>query len=327
MLLYANFLLMFGLALNINTALIIGIATVLFPAYLLIGISGYFLNDLFDIKADNIANKFNITQIIDKYLVLLLILFSSALGFYLIYSISREASLILLFQFIFLIAYSIPVIRLKEKGILGLITDALYAHVIPAIILLILLQKYAYIPFQIWISCIVFCSLLGLRDIVLHQNNDVEKDLKSKTQTFAINNLKSMSTIIQKLNVFSAIAMWILLLLLYILTYSILLLVLLIILIISHLIHFYKYKTLPRDTLIRNYILISSIIFMYLIIESRFFSGIIMLAHPYSIQKVKSLSNWICVTLIPLIFNYCLYAFFLLLGRNLKKRPLFKSQQ
>ena len=52
LLLYANFLVLFGIALNITTETIITIAKILLPAYLLVGIGGYFMNDLFDQKQD-----------------------------------------------------------------------------------------------------------------------------------------------------------------------------------------------------------------------------------------------------------------------------------
>lgn len=326
LLLYANFLLLFGFALHINNEIIITIATKLFPAYLLIGIGGYLLNDIFDIRADTLSEKFNITNLIKPYLVLILILFFWLSGFYLIYSTSKQAVIILIFQFLLLLGYSVPYIRLKEKGFLGIITDALYAHVIPAIILLFLLQKYSVVPMQLWVSFIVLTFLLGLRDIAIHQLEDVEKDIESNTMTFAVKNSKTVQNLIYKLNVTAAFTLSILLFFIQFTSNIELFFGITLLLPISYTIFFYKYSNTTKDILIGNYVLLSSILFLYLQIESENYIGIIFLLHPYFLQKTRSLFNWLQCTFVPLIVNYSLYYFFLVLGRNLKYKPLYKNK-
>lgn len=326
MLLYANFLLLFGFALSIENVTIISIAIKYFPAYLLVGIAGYFLNDLFDIKADALSNKFNSTNIIPPFVLLILILTFWSCGFYLIYSISKQAGFILIAQFVVLLAYSVPFIRLKEKGFLGLITDAFYAHVIPAIILLSLLQKQTVVPVQFWISFISFGFLLGLRDIALHQIADVEKDTVSNTTTFAVKNLQTINNLIEKFNFSALVLLCVFLLFIFINSNSVLFFALLVCLSISYFFVLYKYKKNTGDFLIFNYILISSFLFLYLLISTKNYIGIILILHPYFLQKIKSLVNWLFITLIPLIFNYSLYFFFLFLGRNLKVKPLLQKK-
>lgn len=324
--LYANFLLLFGLALNINVKIISTISMQLLPAYLVVGIGGYFLNDLFDIKADEVSNKFNITKIINKYLLLFIILSLGFLGFYLLFTISKQASLVLIVQFLLLLGYSIPHIRLKEKGFLGLIADAIYAHVIPGIILLYVLQEHVIISPSLWASFIVFLCFLGLRDISIHQIEDFDKDIQSNTQTYAVKNLKTLNDQINKLNFLTALGLCVLLFFIQLVSNSVLFLILLISLLISYSIVFYKYKNVTKDTLIHNYIILSSVLFLYLLIDVKSYIGIVLLIHPYFLQKTKSFINYILVTIIPLTINYFLYSFFILWGRNLKEKPLYKKK-
>ncbi len=321
--LYANLLLLFVLALNITIESIVTISKILFPAYLLVGIGGYFLNDLFDEKQDFLSKKFNFTRIINKYLMVLTISLFWFLGFYLIHSLSKNASFLLVIQFLLLCIYSVPGIRLKEKGLLGLVTDAFYAHVIPAIILLNILQEYTAIPVFLWISFSTFSFLLGMRDITIHQLEDLENDIQSNTQTFAVKNLQYVKNQIDKLNILSALSLCIFIFLIQKNSGSILFFSLFIILTISYILIFYKFKKLHKDSLINNYIIISAITLSYLLIENKNFGGIVLLLHPYFIQKIRSSINYIWITILPLILNYSLYYFFFLLGRNLKKNPLW----
>jgi 4-hydroxybenzoate polyprenyltransferase len=324
--LYANFLLLFGLAAKIPLAIIIAIAIKLLPAYLLVGISGYFLNDLFDKKADALSDKFNITNIINKYALVFIIILFGLLGFYLLFTISKKANLVLIFQFLLLLGYSLPYIRLKEKGIFGLFTDALYAHVIPGIILLYILQEYCVIPFTIWASFVVFLIFMGLRDITIHQLEDIEKDRQSNIKTYAIKHQKTIHNQINTLSILAAIALCIFLFFIQTAFNSFLYLLLFILLSISYVVYFLKNKNLVKKDLMHNYIILSSVLFLYLLLESQNYMGIVLLLHPYFLQKTKSLINYILITIIPLGINYCLYFFFILLGRNLKEKPLCKKQ-
>lgn len=325
LLLYANFLLLFGLAANLQANSILTIAMKLLPAYLLVGISGYFLNDLFDKKADELSNKFNITTIINKYLLVFIIIFLGLIGYYLLFTISKKASIVIIFQFLLLLGYSVPYIRLKEKGVWGLITDAIYAHVIPGIILLYILQEYIVIPLTLWYLFVIFLFLLGLRDITIHQLEDLEKDLQSNVKTYAVINQKTILNQINKLCLLAAIGLCILLFFIQFIFNSFLFLILFISLLLSYAVFFIKYKSTMKVDLINNYIILSSLLFLYLLIKAKNYTCILLLLHPYFLQKTRSFINYILITLIPLTINYLLYFIFLLLGRDLKKKPFYKK--
>ena len=325
LLLYANFLLLFGLAANLQANSILAIAMKLLPAYLLVGISGYFLNDLFDKKADEISKKFNISTVINKYLLVFVIIILGFIGYYLLLTISKKATIILIFQFLMLLGYSVPYIRLKEKGFLGLITDAIYAHVIPGIILLSVLQEYIVIPLTLWFLFVIFLFLLGLRDITIHQLEDVEKDIQSNVKTYAVKNQKTIHNQIHNWSILAAIGLCALLFYIPIVFNSSLFLILFTSLLISYTVFFIKNKNLMKVDIMNNYILLSSLLFLYLLITTKNYTCILLLLHPYFMQKTRSFINYILITLIPLTINYLLYFIFLLLGRNLKEKPFYKK--
>jgi hypothetical protein len=93
-------------------------------------------------------------------------------------------------EFFLFIIYAFPPFRLKEKGIWGVMTDALYAHVIPA-----LLAAYTFFlignrQFQLWkefiLILIVWQISLGIRNILLHQILDFDNDCTSGNKTFVV---------------------------------------------------------------------------------------------------------------------------------------------
>ncbi len=322
---YANYLMLFGLSYQIDSNSIIKIAQSLIPAYVLIGIGGYFMNDLFDIKADLYSNKFNITNLINKYLVSIIILILWSIGFYLIWNLSAIASYLLLGQYMLLLIYSLPLIRLKERGYLGLVTDALYAHLLPATILLFILNKYVAISPYITIIFTGFTLVLGLRDIIIHQIEDAKNDIKSKTKTFAVNNQESLQKTIAIINKIAALILCILLFFIQrdvsnrIIMWSAACLT------VSYLITFFRFKQLPKDSLINNYIVISSTALFLLSVNRENYVLILLLLHPYVIQKIRSTGNYFFITLFPLAINYSLFYVFILFGRNLRKKPFIKK--
>ncbi len=98
--LYANFILLFTFILNFEIGVMFYLAIKLLLAYFLIGIGGYFLNDLFDKQKDKLVNKFNITTILNEYLIIVMIIALWGIGYYLVYSISFLASLMIFVLFL-----------------------------------------------------------------------------------------------------------------------------------------------------------------------------------------------------------------------------------
>lgn len=332
--LYTNFLLLFAFVSNINLELTIIIAMKLLPAYLLIGIGGYFLNDLFDQKADRLAKKFNVTSLLNKNLLTLIIIGLWFIGFYFVYTLSVKASLFLIMQFIALLLYSATPFRFKERGVLGVITDALYAHVIPELILLSIIREYTEIPYWLWAMFLLFTFSIGIRDILIHQVQDFKNDSRSNTSTYVLNNVSRSKGYVYACNIIGISSISLFFFFTLIFNFTVPFLILFILISVSYSVMVVKNKTLVNDELIRIYIISSSIVFAYLLIDNTFYYGFMFLIHPYFISFIRQtfpiirkLISYIFVNIIPLAVNYSLYYLFLIVGRNLKNKPLYKKRE
>lgn len=337
--LYANFLLLFTISFDLEF-LYLQIVKLL-TAYFITGVAGYFINDFFDIEKDKTSGKFNITNLFHRHLVLLLIIILLVIGFLILKSISEIAFYILFVEIFVLLVYSVKPFRLKEKGFLGIITDSIYAHVLPAIILIVIVNEYVYVSNWLWLCFVLLNFSIGIRDILLHQFNDYDKDLKSGTNTFFINNVLLSKKLISWFEELTSLLIIILLGLLYFYS-NLFYLFLVAILVIFYWLYKLVKKNIEVNYLIRFYILISSV-FM-LIFSNNKLTSLLLLIHPFNIQisshyaiklcpkilfffnKVKILLSHIYKSKITLLINYILFFSFLLIGRNLKKKPLYKKK-
>lgn len=159
----------------------------------LIGVSafGYLFNDYCDVDVDRRAGKKNLLNNYSKplrILIVLLPLFVGSAAWHLTYPNLVENVLFCL-QILALIAYSMPPIRLKERGLAGVVTDAFYGHINPVFITLFWhMHLYSKSWWFIGLLSIVFIvtSLKGIRNILLHQIDDRKADAKASVQTFVV---------------------------------------------------------------------------------------------------------------------------------------------
>lgn len=159
---------------------------------IIVGVAGlgYLSNDLGDREKDAAIQKENATTGLAWSSIVLLFLLFLALAmapwFYLPFTV--QSLYLLLLQFFLFYAYAFKPLRLKERGFLGVITDASYAHLVPA-----LLAAYTFYTFtgrhisQDALLLLVLCSwqlVLGIRNICFHQLKDYDNDMSSGTNTF-----------------------------------------------------------------------------------------------------------------------------------------------
>jgi len=154
---------------------------------------GYFINDWMDREEDQKAGKFNVllgmhSAAVAGLLVMFLALAVLPWVFYFpknAWTLSLLGAELLLF-----ILYSVPPFRFKERGILGVLCDALYAHAVPAILAAVTFYELAEADHPHWILYLVVLGgwqfLLGLRNILLHMRGDLEKDIGTGTRTLAV---------------------------------------------------------------------------------------------------------------------------------------------
>lgn len=186
------YLVLFNSAHRGNDALI----TILLSLIIIIGVAGfgYLSNDLGDLKKDALIGKPNAVRALAlPEIMLLYVLFLAMTLLPWIWMPMNAAIIALLFlQLVLFVLYSFPPFRFKEKGITGVITDALYAHVNPAV-----LAAYTYYllcgkhfeGFWFWLVVLALWQFaLGVRNILFHQLKDFEDDIKSGTSTFVTKN-------------------------------------------------------------------------------------------------------------------------------------------
>ena len=155
-----------------------------------IGLFGYFFNDFSDLKSDLLVNKPNMVQKLrPQQRVLLLVGFLfMALTPWIYLPFDQVSCWLLIAEFVLLLAYALPPIRLKEKGFLALVTDALYAYAIPFTLAFhtFNLFKNESIDWLYYFSVFVWQFAVGLVNILIHQLEDYENDVQTQTRTWVI---------------------------------------------------------------------------------------------------------------------------------------------
>lgn len=150
---------------------------------------GYFLNDWADAETDKKANKQNKVAALHPLLKFLVVAFFTVLALapwiffqHYIYSLSLITGELILF-----ITYSFFPFRLKTKMFIAPVADALYSHVIPAVlfagILFLINQRSVNLFFVSLLVIWKLCS--GIRYYLNHIALDRENDLLSSHSTIA----------------------------------------------------------------------------------------------------------------------------------------------
>ena len=148
---------------------------------------GYLVNNIFDLSQDNLAGKANFTSqmsVLSKWLSTSFLAISALMTWIFFYP-SLILFLFSLLHLCLFLLYSVPPIRLKEKGYLGVLTDATYAYCIPVIISLCWasesIHKAVSFSNYLVLVAIFWAMAAGSRSILLHQFKDRKADKKSKT--------------------------------------------------------------------------------------------------------------------------------------------------
>jgi tetratricopeptide (TPR) repeat protein/SAM-dependent methyltransferase len=151
---------------------------------------GYLLNDICDIETDHKANKPNAAANLQPGQRLLLCLLFLITGFAapLLTHLGTVPIALLTANYLLPTLYSVPPLRLKERGIWGILSDAAGAHLVPTLFVAATVLSPTPDPQR---NALLFTGLaaahaffVGLRGILLHQLWDRDNDTKSHTTTF-----------------------------------------------------------------------------------------------------------------------------------------------
>lgn len=185
-LLTAVYLAVFLFDINFNTTIKFIIPAI--TTILGIGMFGYFFNDFTDLESDKKANKSNMLDNLSKnYKIALLggVVLLAICPWFLLPATTFSYYL-LIAEFILLLVYAVPPIRLKERGFIALIADAIYAYAIPF--------GLAFHTFSLlsnkqenwlFVGMLFFWQFfVGLVNISIHQIEDFENDIFTSTKTW-----------------------------------------------------------------------------------------------------------------------------------------------
>lgn len=284
---------------------------------------GYYINDFYDIEIDRKAGKKTVLGSLTKQQKKGILFSSITCMFFpwFFLPVNEYSGVLIVSELILFFLYSHPLFRLKEHWILSVIIDALYAYMIPFILCLVTFSLYyqritdSYILFVIGTFFIAGC-----RNIILHQLNDYNNDLKVGIQLIphiiGINKTKNIVQFCMWIEVALLSVTW----LLYACFFNRIYVLFLLIIVLYSLIHLFK-KTEKRS-LFPNYYYQFLLPVTYTILLISIDIQWIYFIIPYLIIFHYSLLHWIACRLrsvLSKVVNYSIYYFLLIFGINLKK--------
>lgn len=318
---------------EIDGMVVIADSIFLFLSFFLIGLFGYFTNDVSDIKTDELIGKPNIASRFSPLLRFFISFFLAASGITVFFFIGQQVLPYVLLEVFLLLMYAFPPLRLKERGWIAIITDALYAYALPFLIIIKFLDNEADIPFYFDVFYFSFGLTLGIKNIIRHQLEDLDNDLISGTKTFAIKNSEISNRLEKCFTIFSTIV-WCLGWTCYLIFVKIHILVLMILLTTAVVLLFklwlkYNFKlntifnSLPETDIV-YYGLSSLLLFVLITLKFDYFFLLVFIFLPFWFKKThevffNKIYRWI-YKWSSFIVNYSLYYGFLVFGIDLKEK-------
>ena len=164
----------------------VGEAAALFLTFCLIAAFGYAANSYSDVAEDDRAGKSNPFSTLPArrallFVALIGIAAAAACAALSIYYWRFAITALLALGFGLAGAYSLHPIRLKERGVLGVIASTLAQHTVPAVTIFTAANAWGAIS----ICLTVMTSFIGLRYILVHQVWDEHADRRSQVETVA----------------------------------------------------------------------------------------------------------------------------------------------
>lgn len=145
---------------------------------------GYALNDFADRKRDRITGKnrpFGKLSPRFSILILMMLLVSSLSVLYPFYS-NKILIFVLLFGYLIALSYNLPPIRLKDRGLISIITESLPQRTILAMVVLAIL---GYWTIDVLLFLILF-TMTGIRWAFVHQILNYESDKRVGEESYVV---------------------------------------------------------------------------------------------------------------------------------------------
>jgi 4-hydroxybenzoate polyprenyltransferase len=163
----------------------------LFVSIFSVAAYGHIFNDIFDIEQDAAIGKKNAMSVVPPLGRISYCLFFIISGFIplLLLDAGPASTFLLIVNYLLPTFYSVPHIRLKERGLPGVLADALAAHTVPILFITLSLvsKKSPSHRLVLWIAvaACIWSLFAGLRGIIVHQVLDRQNDRRANVVTFA----------------------------------------------------------------------------------------------------------------------------------------------
>lgn len=147
---------------------------------------GHLVNDLFDIESDGLAGKPNALASLSAPRRVAACALALAAGFapWLLVDLKPGAWAWLAVNYLLPTVYSMPGVRLKERGVLGIVSDAAGAHAIPTLFILAAFSPTSGTGrFALKLGLVAAATCVGIKGILNHQVADRGNDLASGVET------------------------------------------------------------------------------------------------------------------------------------------------
>lgn len=147
------------------------------------------INDITDIEEDAIAGKrnsmANLSPLVRTIIVTACLLFGG-LFIFLLYP-DVPSMIFQALSYLVFTLYSVRPVRLKKRGLWGVLCDASGAHLFPSLLITTNLVFYLHHKTDLTLTLAIaaWSLMYGLRGILWHQFFDRDNDIKSGTTTFA----------------------------------------------------------------------------------------------------------------------------------------------
>jgi hypothetical protein len=181
----------YGTALQFDLALtdLWPVLVFLLASLVLVGSYANLLNDLCDLREDELCGKPNRLAGRSAFLRISSLVTVLLLGTLTGWALWPNRALVTVYLAIWLVftLYSLPPVRLKGRGFLGVLADAAGAHLVPQLFGMYLIAAWGRdtVPAPAWVVAVAVWSLArGVRGILWHQLKDIASDQRAGVGTF-----------------------------------------------------------------------------------------------------------------------------------------------
>lgn len=153
-----------------------------------VGNYGFAINDLFDQEEDRIAGKANAATTHGARTIWASAIVSAILAVVVAaVSAGLAGGLLTVAAMLLPLIYSVPPLRVKERGWFGVLADALAAHLFPALLAMLIVSRHALqdLTIPLLIAITAWSLVTGLRNILAHQLKTAERDRVAGLTTLA----------------------------------------------------------------------------------------------------------------------------------------------